>query len=382
MDIYTILCSKSTNFHYIRKYINFIENCNIKNKLLNGCLEAHHICPKASDLFPEYKDFNTHPWNKVHLSSREHIIAHVMLWKIFGGSQTYALDFMLLVAKSTKPKVEKYFNQNQKIPTSILIRYSAKLREEVTKLNIGLVNYMDENGDFFGKLPKDDPRIQEFNLRPQFTKKQKKHYLVLMQKSIEANTGSTIYNNGKIEKRFKSIPDDPQWILGRLPRTQEHLDNQAEGLRAKITGTKCFHNGTVMIRVPKDQKPEDLYPDDIWVPGMLPRTEECKTTQYKLISERFSGSMYWNNGQINIRLQKDLDPKSLYPDSDWIRGRLPRTKEQLNNQLTAVRKRLVGSTLWNNGEIIISVPKGQKPEDLYPDDIWIRGMLPRKLKVI
>jgi hypothetical protein len=92
MDIYTILSSKSHNSHYLKRYITFIYQCQQQNLGYGGYTEKHHICPKAKDMFPDYKSFRDHPWNRVALTPRQHFIAHIILWKVFPQtSQTDAL---------------------------------------------------------------------------------------------------------------------------------------------------------------------------------------------------------------------------------------------------------------------------------------------------
>lgn len=94
--IYKILSSKPHNPHYLNRYITFIEQCQQKNIVYDGPTEQHHICPKASDMFPAYKDFRLHPWNKVDLTPRQHFIAHLIIWKLFKDaiSTSQALHYM------------------------------------------------------------------------------------------------------------------------------------------------------------------------------------------------------------------------------------------------------------------------------------------------
>lgn len=89
MNIYAILSSKPHNAHYLNRYIKFIES-----RTQASCGEDHHICPKADDLFPEYKSLNIFPWNKITLSFREHYIAHLLLHKAYGNSQSRAFYMM------------------------------------------------------------------------------------------------------------------------------------------------------------------------------------------------------------------------------------------------------------------------------------------------
>ena len=98
IDIYAILASKPHNPHYLRRYWKFILNC-VENFDEAEFSEKHHICPKAKDLFPEYDSFVNYPWNKAKLTSRQHYIAHIILHKAYGGSQTNAVWYMSQISR-------------------------------------------------------------------------------------------------------------------------------------------------------------------------------------------------------------------------------------------------------------------------------------------
>ena len=97
MNIYNLLSSKPHNPHYLKRYYAFIESC--RQTTSNPVVEKHHICPKAKDLFPEFSSFAKNPWNLISLSPRQHFIAHLLLWKTFGGRQTHAFHLMSNVSK-------------------------------------------------------------------------------------------------------------------------------------------------------------------------------------------------------------------------------------------------------------------------------------------
>jgi len=65
--IENILTSKPHNKHYLNRYLNFI-NVLSEQKAIKGETEIHHICPKSSDLFPEYNSLKINPWNKINLT--------------------------------------------------------------------------------------------------------------------------------------------------------------------------------------------------------------------------------------------------------------------------------------------------------------------------
>lgn len=94
-----ILKTKPHNPHYLNRYIKFITQC--VNSSQTTKTEDHHICPKSSDLFPEFKSFKKYPWNKAKLTLRQHYIAHRLLWKAFGGKQTMAFKIMCERARAT-----------------------------------------------------------------------------------------------------------------------------------------------------------------------------------------------------------------------------------------------------------------------------------------
>lgn len=90
MVIYDILKTKPHDPRYLKRYVRFIET----RSQPGAVMERHHICPRAADMFPEYSSFKLHPWNRIDLTPREHYIAHLLLWKTYGGSQAKALWFM------------------------------------------------------------------------------------------------------------------------------------------------------------------------------------------------------------------------------------------------------------------------------------------------
>lgn len=130
MNIYAILASKPHNLHYLKRYHKFIISCqhyNQTHKIVprsrlhpgGTYMERHHICPKAPDLFPEYASFKLHPWNAIYLTARQHFVAHLILWKVFGGSQTFALKAMMQKLKIRGKKVTSTLYEQVKIQQAL-----------------------------------------------------------------------------------------------------------------------------------------------------------------------------------------------------------------------------------------------------------------------
>lgn len=127
MNIYSILTSKPHNSHYLRRYINFIEK---QPQIQSG--EIHHICPKAKDLFPEYKSLKLYAWNKIILSPRAHFIAHWILSKVYGKSQ--ALCFWAFLNQTTPNRVNVKRNISINSKSYEIAKNKAKLQISKSKL--------------------------------------------------------------------------------------------------------------------------------------------------------------------------------------------------------------------------------------------------------
>lgn len=138
-----ILRRKPHNKHYLERYIKLIKYYQNQIHDPDVYLESHHICPKAKDLFPEYHAFKMYPWNKILLPARIHFLCHWLLWKSYGGSQTFAFRCM----------ANKQSNQYQEERKFIKINSSTyeKLKLESyilsSKAQKGLAAYVDAHGN-------------------------------------------------------------------------------------------------------------------------------------------------------------------------------------------------------------------------------------------
>ena len=228
-----ILKSKPHNSHYLQKYMNFIDACDRKNKndITIGYTETHHIAPAAKDLFPEFSNLKVNMWNAVNLTSRQHILAHVMLWKVYGGSQIIALDCMLNRFNSNT----NYRLQKRNIPESIKMRYLAKLREDVYKrtseFRLGKAIYKNNAGNNY-LLDKNDPTIAENNMRGhmfgyKFTEEQKKRVSAgMMGREHSEDTRKKIGDSNKGKIRSNETREKISFAhLGKilLPETKEKI---------------------------------------------------------------------------------------------------------------------------------------------------------------
>lgn len=93
LNYFLLLNIPNTNKHFLVKYLNFIKTR--KNVYEKYKTNKHHILPKCKDFFPQYSDLSNNKWNCVHLTHREHFIAHRLLHNTFkNSSQTRAYYLM------------------------------------------------------------------------------------------------------------------------------------------------------------------------------------------------------------------------------------------------------------------------------------------------
>jgi len=123
-----ILRTKPHDGRQLARYVKFIETRTPKS----GPIEKHHICPRAKDLFPEYGSFYDHPWNRIDLTPREHYVAHLLLWKTYGGSQTRAIKMMTLRGSKFYESVKQNVVEQLKV-----YRHSEETKAKISKSKTG-----------------------------------------------------------------------------------------------------------------------------------------------------------------------------------------------------------------------------------------------------
>ena len=187
VDIYAILASKPHNKHQLDRYFKFILACSQANSLKTkeelGYTEKHHICPKAKDLFPEYASFKYFPWNKVILTGRQHFIAHWMLWKAYGGSQTNAFWFLSQFESFNAKTYNLVREDVKKKQTGRFV--SQETREKQSKSLSGLKRTPEQNAALSQRLKgkKQNPELIAKRVAKNTGKKRSKESLEKMSKA-------------------------------------------------------------------------------------------------------------------------------------------------------------------------------------------------------
>jgi hypothetical protein len=73
------------NLHYLNRYNKFINT--LKDQVVEGYTEKHHIVPRSHG-------GNNDESNLIRLTTRQHYVAHWLLWKAYKGSMTTAFHYM------------------------------------------------------------------------------------------------------------------------------------------------------------------------------------------------------------------------------------------------------------------------------------------------
>lgn len=231
MNIYSILCSKKHNSHYIQRYFKFIECCR-KQKYNDGYYEIHHICPKSKDLFPEYSSFKENPWNKIKLTPRQHFICHYLLHKSYGGGQSYSFWCMCNKQKN-KHQEQRYSKINSRI--------YEKVKQEALKVHNskkGKASYIDVDGSHV-YCNTNDPRVISGILIPKSKGRTYKWNLEPERKRIyDYNVAKRCWNNKNINLYFLETKIQIKVTFG-MPEIIPYLD-QGWSLRR----TKEHHSMT------------------------------------------------------------------------------------------------------------------------------------------
>lgn len=369
--IYSILASKPHNPHYLKRYIRFVTWCQ-QNPSTEDYTEEHHICPKADDFFPSYIDFKVHQWNRAQLTTKQHLIAHVMLWKAYPyTSMSLALDCMLGNFNSeTNSRLI-----NRKIPTAMRIRYLARTRKEAAIKRgdyvRGKSTFKDSSGNKYF-LETTDPLIKELNLVGNNSgHEHSEESKAKMSATKEPNKKITLYKLDK-KKIVKFYSDEyaqlisDGWHDTLTDEDRRYIQDQTNAKNSE------FWTGRARYALPDGTyHGAYLHTDPIITElGLIKYYTEKQRKQNAsrsiLGAEAKLGTNIYNNGTEEKFF---ITP----PDASWSLGRLPRSDDWESKRRDATVAACKGKKTYNNGLVNRFFADGEPiPEG------FVRGMKPRK----
>lgn len=106
-----------SQFH-LNRYIKFIDSRPIREKSKDLYTENHHKVPNSLGGSKESK-------NMIRLAGREHFIAHLILWKAFGGPMIHAFNMMKMNNQD-----KRYFKLASKQYEQLRIDYSNRISKQ------------------------------------------------------------------------------------------------------------------------------------------------------------------------------------------------------------------------------------------------------------
>lgn len=277
MDFKEILRSKPHNSHQLERYIRFIES----QKNSGVGVEKHHICPKSSDMFPEFKSLSKHSWNSKVLTYRQHVIAHYMLHKAYPDSFGCALAVTITANRHLREK------------TRFDSRMVAESKKRSYELRIGKRFYRNEEG-----------LVKMFESHPGegWVEGVGKRTVEQNKRNSEAQKGlakgKRFWTDGTNQIRSTECPGEG-WYLGCSPEETTRRSARAERLNE---GTRWYTNGI------ESKKIRDC--PEGWVPGRSSGgNTRAKGNSYA------TGFVWWNDGSSEKKTKE-------CPGMGWTRGRI------------------------------------------------------------
>jgi hypothetical protein len=367
MEILDLLLSKSCNVHYVKRYYKFINYCKEQNKnLIDEYTETHHILPKAEDLFPEYENLKEYPWNYIELTFKQHLIAHVILWKSYKGSQSMALECMLGNFNSETNSLLSH----RKIPTKTKLQFLDKVKKDAnlrrSVVQQGYATYKDSSDNKYF-LHYSDPKIQELNLVGNNTGllHSEDTKLKMSESKLKYRMVELFFLDNSVNVRLMS-PEyveylNQGWVVGLTGEDRTYRDGlKYEKVSASMENRYAYlyPNGDYYGYINID----DPVIKEI---GLIqkPKTDK-QMEQYESISrmgaEYNKNKCAYNNGEIERNYTPGTEPEG------WVKGGLTRKPYEI-----VVTQN--GSTMWNDGVKNYRIKDGE-----FPKEGWIRGIITKK----
>lgn len=240
--IYELVNNKhlTIHSHYFNRYIKFyflFKELNSNN--FDADLINHHFLPKAKDAFPEYTSFTDYPWNKLRLTRRQHIFAHLLLYKSFPElkSQIYALNQLKgLIDNRLSPKLLKVLKSN--LRDCLAEDVSTKRLKRKTK-----PVYNKFSGEYY-RIPIDQELLacESIKNKPIPSKPE------YIQKYHDPVTNIEYW----VDIRY---PIDKNLVKGRTPKFKAAVKGKSKGNVSNLNKFKYYH--------PETLKEYHLYKTDI-----------------------------------------------------------------------------------------------------------------------
>jgi hypothetical protein len=363
-DIYDILASKPHNPHYLKRYFKFIQWCK-ENPTKEDYTEKHHISPKSDDLFPEYISFVLYEWNCIVLSARQHILAHILLWKSYGGKSVLPVNYMLNVQNSETGYSDR------KLPTAIQIRYAASAKSGFGEWRKGKSTFKDSEGNKYF-LKTTDPLIEELGLVG--NNSGHNHSEESKQKMSETKLPNKVVKIFKLDQK-KTIKLYSQefadhindgWNTELTDDDREYIQSQSNQKLSDFWTNRMRYMDSTGTYHGSYLKDDPIIQELNLVPLRTQSQIDQNASRTDLATAAKLGTKIYNNGLEERFLVAPID-------DSWVLGRLPYSKEGMKNRADGLRTAILGATTYNDGKRNYFIKEGD-----FIDPSWVKGMAPQK----
>lgn len=289
-DIYSIKFHEVYPEIDLSEYFAFIEENRLLTKIPHETAD-HHILPKWA--FPEYKSFVKHPWNKSILHHKNHLKAHILLWKAWNHINNTSPILLMLTNKlkvnfsscdivHILPLYQQACEEHAR-NTSIIWKGKPKNRESVEKM----VETRRQNGnDMKGKV---NCIFIETGQNVTVTSEEYKTNRHLYKSHIE---GHIPHNKGVKSPSGKLTVYDKETHIKVQITSSEYNLNKEKYTHPGIG--KTGHDNAVSVLIKGTDKTTSI------------TSEEYQANKELYISTT-SNKRWYNNGKDNLRLSDDSE---------------------------------------------------------------------------
>lgn len=239
---------------HFNRYKKFILSRHNKNKYEEGYFETQHILPVA------YKENipigeNIHNKNNlITITAREHYIAHLMLWKAFGGKMAQAFFMMTSFSRyESKLTSRQYSSLREAYSKIISKRFKGKKRSEEENKNIREgIRKVCCTEEFSSKM--------SAVLTERYSSKDKR--------DIQAEASRKAWDKDNRKQRFSEArKGEGNPCFGRVPTTEQR-DNFSEKMKDRV----WINNSVKNMFIKKDTL--DNFLSSGWKKGRLQIAKE------------------------------------------------------------------------------------------------------------
>jgi hypothetical protein len=337
--------------HLIR-YVNFI-NSRPKRELKQKGFETHHIYPKSIAKKNNIDDFDDN-WNLIELTSREHFIAHIILFYCGYKEMTFAFFRIVNCHKYHQSITSRQYEKLIKIQGDILkekltdtVWVNNGLNSKQVKFNeipygwhIGMAGDRQWiNNGIENKYVLTTEKIPE-----NFVKGRLSIGYWIHNDNEEKYTNEDIVPQGYEIGRLLSTTKDTKWITNgsenkMIPKDDSVHDGWKLGMTTDVKNYRLITNGNIT----KYLYDGEVMPEG-WEYGSIQKKQYVTWINNGELNKRWDVSKELPDGFTlgrivkgffitNGKIAKKVNSKNEIPFG-WRKGRLKRTKEQIKNNLT------------------------------------------------